>query len=347
MTTSALFREHELAFRTQYAELKERILAAGPLLPGTTGTLALRKGSGYPYWYRVFYSVPGKQSEELVCKEGDAEALQSMRERMRFSEWVASQVSMLRKLGFQVADKSTARVLLELHNRGAFQAGLVLVGTLGYMAWLNELGAVAVSARTLDIDLARRQRLKLAAPLPFLATLQATGLPFAAVPGLRASENATSVKLPGVQGLRVDVLAPGARLGSVVRVPELAWAAQAVPHYGYLLEASEPGAMLAGGHCIPVRLPQTARLVWHKFYSSTQRRGFREKAAKDQQQALVLAALLAETDPLALKLAFAEAPAAMSKAIRPLYASLAKRPGVGQTLREVLDECLSVGRKRH
>ncbi|MCC6658617.1 MAG: hypothetical protein IT512_10570 [Rhodocyclaceae bacterium] len=346
MATSALFREHELAFRTQYAELKERILAAGPLLPGTTGTLALRKGSGYPYWYRVFYSVPGKQSEELVCKDGDAEALQSMRERMHFSEWVASQVSMLRKLGFQVADKSTARVLLELHNRGAFQAGLVLVGTLGYMAWLNELGAVAVGARTLDIDLARRQQLKLAAPLPFLATLQATGLPFAAVPG-RASENATSVKLPGVQGLRVDVLAPGARLGSVVRVPELAWAAQAVPHYGYLLEASEPGAMLAGGHCIPVRLPQTARFVWHKLYSSTQRRGFREKAAKDRRQALVLAAVLAESDPWALKGAYADAPAAMVKAIKPLYPALAKSPGVGQALGEVLDECLSAGKKRH
>ena len=86
-----------------------------------------------------------------------------------------------------------------------------------------------------------------------------------------------SVKLPGVQGLRIDVLAPGARLGSTARVPALAWAAQAT------------------------------RFAWHKLYSSTQRRGFREKAAKDQQQALVLAAILAESDPLALRLAFAEA----------------------------------------
>lgn len=90
MTKSGLFREHELAFRTQYAELKERTLAAGALLPGTPGTLALRKGSGYPYWYRVFYPVPGKQSEELVCKDGDAEALQSMRDRMAFGEWAYS-----------------------------------------------------------------------------------------------------------------------------------------------------------------------------------------------------------------------------------------------------------------
>lgn len=47
-----LYREHELAFRTQYAELKERSLAAGVLLPGTPGSLAPRAGTGYGYWYR-------------------------------------------------------------------------------------------------------------------------------------------------------------------------------------------------------------------------------------------------------------------------------------------------------
>ena len=34
---SHLYLEHELAFRTQYAELKERTLAAGALLSGTPG----------------------------------------------------------------------------------------------------------------------------------------------------------------------------------------------------------------------------------------------------------------------------------------------------------------------
>ncbi|MBI4290956.1 MAG: hypothetical protein HY661_05685 [Betaproteobacteria bacterium] len=340
MAKSALFREQELAFRTQYAELKERVIAAGRLLPGTPGALVRRKGTGYSYWYRVFYSVPGKQSEELVCKDGDAAALQSMRDRIAFSEWVAAQVSNLRKLGFQTADKPVARVLVELHNRGAFEAGLALVGTLGYMAWLNELGAVAVSARTLDIDLARHQQLKLAAPLSFLTTMQATGLPFAAIPGMPAKEASTSVKLPGVQGLRVDVLAPGIALGAVVRVPELDWAAQAIPHYDYLLKASEPGAMLAGGHCIPVRLPQAARLVWHKLYSSTARLGFPEKAAKDRHQALVLASVISETDPRALTLAFKATPGAMARKIRPLYSRLVKEPAAHAPLQEVLRACL-------
>lgn len=342
MGKTALFREQELAFRTQYAELKERVSTSASILPGTPGTLVRRSGTGYSYWYRVYYPAPGKQSEDLVCKDGDTDTLQAMRENIAFSEWVSEQVSSLRKLGFQTADKAVARVLVELHNRGAFEAGLVLVGTLGYMAWLNELGAVAVSARTLDIDLARRQRLKLAAPLSFLTTMQATGLPFASIPALPAKGVSTSVKLPGVQGLRVDVLAPDNTLGAIVRVPELNWAAQGIPHYDYLLKEPEPGAMLAGGHCIPVRLPQAARLVWHKLYSSASRRGFPEKAAKDRRQALVLAAVLAEANPQALTRAFKAAPKAMTKSIGPLYGRLVKDLDSNPSLQEVLREHLKL-----
>ena len=341
MAEIALFREQELAFRTQYAELKERVAAAGSILPGTPGTLVRRAGTGYSYWYRVYYPAPGKQSEDIVCKDGDTDALQAVREGIAFSAWVSAQVSSLRKLGFQIADKATARVLVELHNRGAFEAGLVLVGTLGYMAWLNELGAMAVSARTLDIDLARRQRLKLAAPLSFLTTMQATGLPFASVPALPAKGASTSVKLPGVQGLRVDILAPNSTLGATVRVPELDWAAQGIPHYDYLLKGPEPGAMLAGGHCIPVRLPQAARLAWHKLYSSANRRGFPEKAAKDRRQGLVLAAVLAEADPQALARAFKAAPKAMAKSIVPLHGRLAKELSAQPSLQAILRECLN------
>jgi hypothetical protein len=340
-----LYREHELAFRTQYAELKERTLAAGALLPGTSGSLALRSGTGHQYWYRVFYPVPGKPLEDFVCKEGDAATLGEMRERIAFGEWAAIQVASMRKLGFQVADKTTARVLVELHNRKAFDAGLVMVGSLAYMAWLNELGAIAVTARTLDLDLARRQPLRLGLPLPFLPTMHATGLPFVPVPGLPSRAPSTSVKLPGIQGLRVDVLAPGNVLGATVKIPEIEWSAQAVPYYDYLLSDPEPGAVLAGGHCIPVRLPQAARFVWHKFYSSTQRHGFQEKAAKDQQQALVLGAVLADTEFSALKLAFKDAPVSMTGHIKPLMDKLADRARGRPALMDVLRECLGGHRR--
>lgn len=334
-----LYRHHELNFRTQYAELKERTLAAGQLLPGTPGSLVLREGTGYRHWYRVSYPVPGKTQEDWVCKDGDESTLAGMRERIAFHDWVAHQVSMLRKLGFQVADKAVARVLLELHNRQAFEAGLVLVGTLAYMAWLNELGGIAVSARTQDIDLARRQPLKLAAPMQFLTTMQATGLPFIAVPGMPTTVPSTSVKLPGIQGLRVDVLAPGDVLGAPIKVPELDWCAQAVPFYDYLLDEAEPGAMLAGGHCIPVRLPQASRFVWHKLYASTQRQGFPEKAAKDRQQALVLAALLADSESHLLAEAYRSAPARMTAHIRPILSKLIAGATAHPELVDVLQNC--------
>jgi hypothetical protein len=340
MAVGRLFRPHELAFRTQYAELKERVGGESQLLPGTPGSLSLRTGTGLPYWYRVFYSVPNLQAETLVGREDDTEARQTMKQRIDFSAWTSQQVSSLRKLGFQVGDKAVARVLVELYNKGAFEAGLVLVGTLGYMAWLNELGAIAISARTQDIDLARRQALKLAAPLPLLQTMKQTGLPFVAVPGFPSSAPSTTLKLRGIQSLRIDVLAPGKTLGAVIPVPEMEWTAQAIPHYDYLLEVPEHGAMLAGGHCIPVRLPQAARMVWHKLYSSTSRLGFPEKAAKDRGQALVLAALLVESDAQALLEAFAVAPAALRKKIKPLRSSLLAELEAYPELQVVLQDCL-------
>jgi hypothetical protein len=336
--------QHELAFRTQYAELKERVLAAGPLLPGTPGTLALRSGSGRAHWYRVFYPFPGKQAEEHVCKEDDDAALSAMRERIELAEWVARQVSALRKLGFQVADKRVARVLVELHNRGVFDAGLVVVGTLSYMAWLNELGVAVVSARTHDLDLARFRRLELEQPLALLSLLHATGMRFHPISGLSAKKRPTSAKLPGAQGLRVDVLTAGRELGSAVDLPELSWAGQAVPHYGYLLEAPEEGAILAGGQLVPVRLPNAARWVWHKLYTSTQRRSFREKAAKDRIQALTLVRALADADPDSLRMAIRQAPRALVSSIKPLAESLSAELADDVEASNLVRDCLATRR---
>lgn len=334
-----MYRTHELAFRTQYAELKERTLSAGELLPGTPGSLTLRAGTGHAYWYRVFYPVPGKSEEKFICNETDAERLESVRQQIAYHEWVAKQVANLRKLGFQVADKSVARVMVELHNRHAFEAGLVLVGTLAFMAWLNELGGMAVAARTQDVDIARGKPLKFAAPLPFLETIKATGLPFVPVPGMPSHTPSTSVKLPGIQGLRVDVLTPGDVLGAIVALPELEWCAQAVPFYDYLLEDPEPAAILAGGHCIPVKLPQAARFVWHKLYASTQRRGFQEKVEKDRRQALVLGGLLADSETHLLTDAWQAVPAAMAEAIRPLSDKLVAAAEGHPELQDVFRAC--------
>jgi hypothetical protein len=316
MPSPDLYQPHELAFRTQYAELKDRVRSTAILLRGTPGSLVKRTGTGRSYWSRVYQTAAGMQAEDLVGREGDEPALLHVRSEIEFAQWVTAQVRNLRKLQFQIADKGVASVLIELYNKGVLAAGLSIVGTLGYMAWLNELGARAVSGRTQDIDLAARQKLKLAAQQSFLETIQATKLGFVPVPGLPNQAPPTSVKLKGREGLRIDVLTHGKNLGACVPIPELMWHAQSVPHYDYLLSGPREAAILAGGHCIPILLPQPERFVWHKLYSSASRLSFPEKANKDLLQAATLAAVLTEREDHPLSESFADVPAAMKSVLK-------------------------------
>lgn len=300
---SPLYASFEGPVSTMYAELVERARSQGQLLAGTPGSLALRErpGSG-SYWYRRYYLVPKlPQVEDFVCTQQDQAARDAMSNRIESAAWGQEQVRMLRALGMQVADKDAALVLVEMHNRGLFAAGLVLVGTLAYMAWLNEFGVHAVSSRTQDIDLARRHALKLATPVSFMEAVQATRLDFFAVPGgVSPPAPSTSVKRPGRAGLRVDILTSGTELGRVVHLPELDWHAQSVPYFDYLLTSPRHAAMLAGGHCVPVNLPAPERLAWHKLYSSTRRANDTAKADKDLLQAATLLAVLVERDNFGL-----------------------------------------------
>jgi hypothetical protein len=323
-TSRPLYASFEGPVGTLYAELVERARTESCLLPGTPGSLALRERPGFgSYWYRRHYDSPGTpQAEDFVCKEGDLETYEAMRRRIEAAEWSQQQVRNLRHLGMQVAGKDAARVLVEMHNRELFNAGLVMVGTLAFMSWLNELGVKAVASRTQDIDLARRQRLKLVAPISFLEAVKATKLGFFAIPSIPAAAPSTSVKRPGKEGLRVDILTSGAELGKVVPVPELDWHAQAIPHFDYLLASPRRAAMLAGGHCVPVYAPAPERLAWHKLYSSTRRANDSAKAEKDLRQAATLLAVLVERDDLGLVATAAAVPKEVLDAARQRLPSL-------------------------
>ncbi len=315
---------HDETIRTHYAELKERARSAGPLLPGTPGSVVTHKVKGNAYIARAYYIESSRRVEEYLGPADDAELKAAVTERMEFAEWMQQRVVQLRKLGFQVADRATARVLVELHNRGAFSAGLVLVGTLAYMARLNDLGAFTTSSRTQDIDVARPSRLKLAIRMDLLPALKSTHLPFVEVPGLSPTAPASSVKMRGAAGLRVDVHTSGRRLGALVPIPELAWHAQAVPYYDYLLEGAEPSAVLAGGQCIPVSIPLAGRFALHKLYSSSNRRGQPEKALKDRKQVSTLLAALGEDATSELKSAWRAAPPELRKKLAPPIRSMAR-----------------------
>ena len=323
--TPPLYAPLEGPIGTLYAELAERARAAGQFLPGTPGTLALRDRPGTgAYWYRRYYDTPGTpQVEAFVCPEADTEAYNSMRLRIEAAEWSQAQVRSLRQLGMQVADKDVARVLVELHNRELFGAGLAMVGTLAYMAWLNELGVKAAVSRTQDVDLARRLTLKLAAPVSFMDVMTTTRLGFVPIPGFTPKDHPTSVKRPGKEGLRVDLLMPGSELGKLVPVPEMDWHAQSIPHFDYVLTSPRRVSMLAGGQCVPVSAPAPERLAWHKLYSSTRRLHHdAAKADKDLRQAATLMAVLVERDNIDLAVSTKEVPTTVLDAARKRLPSL-------------------------
>jgi hypothetical protein len=309
-----LYRLHETAIRALYAEVKERANSTAELLPGTPGTLVKRAGTGHEYWYRSYYPAPSRRSEQFVGTVSNAGAHEAMQSRIAHSEWTAKQVAALSKFGYRVADKVVASVLVELHNRGAFKAGIVVVGTLAYLSWLNEYGAGAVFPKTHEpLELARRQALKLAAKPSFLAMLQATQLSFAEVPGASRKKPSTALMLSG-GGLRVELFAPGPILGEVVFAPELNWHASAIPFYDYLLEGSRDAGILAGGHCVPATLPDVTRMIWYRLYASTRHGKDIAPAEKDLVIAATLAAILVERDSVQLRESYREAPRALRNA---------------------------------
>ena len=303
-----LYRLHEGAIRALYSEVKDRANSTAELLPGTPGTLVKRVGTGHQYWYRSYYPAPRKRSEQFVGTVSNAAAYEAMQGRIALSEWTSKQVAALSKFGYQAADKVVASVLIELRNRKLFDAGLVVVGALAYLSWLNEYGAATSGAKIQNhLELARWQPLKLETPAAFLATLQATQLPFAEFPAASSKKPSTSLKLPGA-GLRVDLFAPGTIAGQTVAVPELSWHAQAVPFYGYLLEGSRDAAVLAGGHCIPARLPDVSRMIWYQLFTGTRRGRDLALADRDLVQAATLAALIVEQDGALLRDSYRSAP---------------------------------------
>jgi hypothetical protein len=333
-----LYRLQEAAIRSLYTEVKERAKGVSELLPGTPGTLVKRAGTGHEYWYRSYYPVPRKRSEQFVSTVSNAAAFEAMQSRIAYSEWTSKQVAALSKFGYLVADKLSASVLVEWHNRGVFSSGMVVAGSLAYASWLNEYGAIAPALKTQEhVELARRQPLKLPTAATFAAIMQATQLPFTEIPGASRKKPSTSVSVGA--GLTVDLVAPGAISGEVIAVPELDCHAQTMPFYGYLLEASHNAVILAGGHCIPVVLPDPTRMIWYSLYMSTRRRKDAATLENDLLKGATLAAILIEQHGLVLRESYRGAPRELRNAahsrLQRLEGVLAEHPQARDEFRKL------------
>ncbi len=312
MAQARLFRRHDAVSRTKYQEVKQLSRAQARILAGTPGTLKQRTQSGKRYWVREHIRVDGRKTDDYIGPESSigAARLAALRAEVELAKALASGSASLRLLGYQRIDRKPAAVLEVFFNRGLHQAGLTLVGSHAYGVLLNDLGILAPNYKTQDLDLARSQPLAIALGdgVNFGNLLKETGLLFVPVPGMPSHRPSASFKLPGAESLAVDLLVPGERVGDLVRVEELGAHAQAIPHLDFLIRNPMDSVVLSPNQVIPIRVPSPEHFVLHKLFSSQSRKSDRDKARKDLEQAAVLAAVLEEESPGALREAFRKFP---------------------------------------
>lgn len=315
-----LFARHDPASHTRYQDLKQLARSQRRVMAGAPGTLKRRTRRGTDYWVREYLRADGRKDDEYI---GTAAAMQpgrlkEIQAEMEVAKALTSGSSTLRLFGYQRVERKTAAVLGALFNHGLFGAGLTLVGSHAYGVLLNEMGILAAGYTTQDVDVARAQplALALAAGMDFGDVLNASGLEFTAVPGMPSHHPSGSFKLPGAEGLRVDLLIPGAALGKVLAVKELGAHGQTIPLLEFLVKDTQEAVVLGPNHVVPVKVPSPERFVVHKLYSSQSRKAERDKVRKDLRQAAVLAAAIEEDTPGALQDAFRALPSAGRVAAR-------------------------------
>jgi hypothetical protein len=309
-----LFRRQDPSTQVRFQDAAQRARTQSRVLSGTPGTLKQRTQSGRRYWVREHIRIDGAKTDEYlgaVAALGDGRVAE-LRAEVELARSLAAASAALRLAGLQRIERKPAAVLAVLFNRGLHAAGLTLVGSHAYGVLLNELGVIAPAYRTQDLDLARSQPLALALPADksFGAVLNESGLGFVPVPGLPSSRPSASFKLPGAEGLLIDLLVPGREAGKVVAVKELATHGQAIPLLEFLAEAPLESVVLSPNQVVPVRVPAPERFVLHKLYSSQMRRAQPGKGRKDIEQAAVLAAALEESFPGRLRDAWRALPSA-------------------------------------
>jgi hypothetical protein len=285
--TSKLFDRHERGLVLTLAEVQHGAEVLRPLPMGSAGSLTQRVKGGQHYWYRQHYDAAGRKRDAYIGPAGDAatgELLAAERDWLEAARALESATRTLRRNGFQWTDARTAAMLAALANGGYFTAGLTLVGAHAYAAHCNALGLKTVALATQDVDVVRAVPMSLPGGSleGLLAVLAKSGLQFAEV--------------PSAERLRFEVIAPATRKGATAGLT-LALEFKTLLLLDWLVADGVQGVVLGPTLAIPVRLPQPARLAWHKLWTAAQPDREVAKAAKDLAQGLILVTAIAQDDP--------------------------------------------------
>jgi hypothetical protein len=294
MASALIYREHDSGSQTYFEETKQLARSQRRVLSGTPGMLKQRTQSKNQYWVREYIRVDGKKTDEYIGSVASTEKaiVERLTHEIDLAKALAANSRHLRLFGYQRIDRKPAAVLEVFFNKRLFQAGLTLVGSHAYGALLNEVGVVAPSYKTQDIDFARGDRLTVA--LPAGSTFQSL-----------------------LETLAVDLLVPGGHIGAPIPVPELATHAQAIPLLEFLIADPVETVALSPNHVVPIRVPSPENFALHKIYSSQARKSSdRGKIRKDLEQAAVLAAVIEEETPGRLMDAFRAMPRSGKPAVK-------------------------------
>ena len=335
-----LFDRLALPTQTLVARLLDQLLlsSVGDLESGVS--LVSKTIRGRRYWYAQTRRTGTKVQTYVGPDSPETERLV---ERWRTARTAAASraelIAMARAGGAYVLPAAEARVLAMLAP--VFRAGGVLVGSHGFAVLGNALGVRWREAlvRTEDVDLAADARIDVAVGRE-PETVKLDGLLGDAIPRvplLHPTDPATSFLVRGTS-IEVDLLTPlvGRERTRPVRIPALGAAATPLRFLDYLVEETQPGAVL-GGEGVLVTVPRPGRFALHKLIVAARRRpagGAVTKARKDLAQASALIRVLADELPGELSLAW-KALAARGRSWRAAVASTLPRldPGVVEILR--------------
>lgn len=302
------------ALQANVAELLDLLRVAQINAFGRDVSFLRRERKGRPYWYVRAPQRGGERPERYLGAE-TPDLLAAIEAAKGAQDAAAARRAIVRGLraaGLPAPDDRTGRLLQRLADSGAFRLRSVLVGTVAFQTYAALLGVRLPQAavRTADVDLAQDYGVSVALDdaldTPLLDILRQFDHRFQPIAPPLEADKAVAYQLP--DGFRVDVLTThrGVGKGSTAHLRALGSDATPLPFMDFLLRAPVDALVLHDDGVL-VRAPDPARFAVHKLIVARRRGTANPKVGKDLSQAQTLIGVLAETDPFALREAYAEA----------------------------------------
>ena len=331
----AEFSKLPLLTQTAYARLLDLLLTSEAGSPADSASLVSKTIGGRRYWYAQ-RREGGKKVQSYIGPESPE--VEALVERWRQSRTEAASrselVAMSRAGGAYVIGAAEAEVLQRLSP--VFRVGGVLVGSHAFAVLGNMLGVRWQEAivRTGDVDIAHDHRIAVAlasdgrpsrvGSRPALPAAnhrgkgwkpfqgfqnndirKALGNPVPRFSVLSPTDPATSFRVRSAD-IEVEILTPmvGKERRRPIEIPVLGVAAAPLRFLDYLIEETQPAAVL-GGAGVLVNVPRPGRFALHKLIVAT-RRGTSgiPKVPKDRAQASALLRVLLTELPGEITLAW-------------------------------------------